>query len=257
MDDFTPLFTWPGGHRNALSVLVHVPGFGFSEAGTSQEDLIGLDYTSHGLRHLLQLFDDLDIKATIAFTAESVVDTPDLVKESFDRGHEVAASICSPVGTHGDLLPNLRDLTGERVRGLVARLPNFPANELDDPWGDDSGRAWEMDGRNCDLPLLQRDPDAALMPMSPYLMDLTWLSPARPLPPSSLLETWMQTLEAQRELGSYMPVIVHPHVMGRPGFLATLRRFLDTAIAYGDVWIARIDHIAATWHAYEPDGERE
>lgn len=255
MDDFKPLFQWPAGHRSALSVLVHVPGFGFSEAGISQEDLIGLDYTAVGLRNLFRLFADLDVQATIAFTAESVVDAPNLVTEAHELGHEIAASICSPVGTHGELLPNLRELTGERVHGLLARLPNFPANELDDAWGDDSGKAWEIDGRTTDLPVMQRDPDAALLPMNPYLMDLTWLNPARPLPPSSLLETWLQTLEAQREMGGYMPIIVHPHVMGRPGFVPTLQRFLDAAIAYGDVWITRMDHVATTWHTYDPDGD--
>lgn len=255
MEEHDLAFQWPGGHRTALSVLVHVPGFGFSEDGTSQDDLAGLDYTQDGLRHMLRLFADLDIQATIAFTAEAVIDAPEMVTEARAAGHEIAASCCSAIGTNGDLLPNLRDHTGERVGGLVSKLPGFPVHELEDAWGNDSGKAWQMDGRSGDLPLLQRDPDAALIPLSPYMIDTAWLSPARPLPPSSLLETWMLALEQHRELGAYMAVVIHPHIMGRPGFLSTLERFLDTVIAHGDVWIARIDHIAATWHAYDPSEE--
>lgn len=250
MIDAAPAFQWPGGHRCAVSIIVHVPGFGFSEDGTSQASLLGLDYTPTGLRRILTALDDLDVSATFAFTAESLVDAPALVRQAHDSGHEIAASYCSASGATDDLLRFIREEIGERANGIVARMPGFPSNELDDAWGNDSGRAWLIDGRSGDLPLLQRDPDAALIPLSPYLMDTTWLSPERPLPPSSLLEAWMLALDAHREDGTFMPIVVHPHIIGRPGFLGTLVRFLDDVIARGDVWIARVDHIAATWHAY-------
>lgn len=250
MGDFTPQFQWPGGHRSGLSLIVHVPGFGFSEGGTDQEDLLGLDYTPTGIRHLLRALEDLDIHATFAFTAEAAVDVPELIQEAHELGHEVAASFCSAGGAMNDLVASLSESIGAPVNGIVARIPGFPTSELDDDWGNDSGNAWLIDGRSGDLPKLQHDPEAATIPISPYLLDTTWLSPVRPLPPSSLLETWMLALEAQRQDGHYLSIIVHPHIMGRPGLLGTLTRFLDDVIAHGDVWIARVDHIAATWHTY-------
>ena len=250
MDGFSPNFQWPGGHRSALSMVVHVPGFGFSEAGTDQEDLLGLDYTPTGIRNIFRTLDDLDIHATFAFTAESHVDVPDLIREAHQRGHEVAASFCSAGGAMNDLTATLAETIGQGVNGVISRIPGFPTSELDENWGNDSGRAWLIDGRSGDLPTTQRDPDAALIPISPYLMDTTWLSPVRPLPPSSLLETWMLALEAQRQQGLFMPIIIHPHIMGRAGLIGTLTRFLDDVIAHGDVWIARVDHIAATWQVY-------
>lgn len=250
MDDFTPRFQWPGGHRSALSLLIHVPGYGFSEGGTDQEDLLGLDYTATGLRHLFRVLEDVDVHATFAFTAESCVDVPNLIREAHERGHEVAASFCSAGGAMDDLVATLSEAVGSHVNGIVTRIPGFPTSEPGDTWGNDSGKAWMIDGRSGDLPTLQHDPDAALIPISPYIMDTAWLSPVRPLPPSSLLEAWMLALEAQRTDGLYMPLIVHPHIMGRPGLIGTLTRFLDDVIAYGDVWIARVDQIAATWHAY-------
>lgn len=250
MGDNSPTFRWPGGHRSALALVVHVPGFGFSEDGTSQEDLLGLDYTPVGLRKLYDALEDLDIQATFAFTAESLVDAPQLVREAHDRDHEVAASFCSASGGTDDLVSGIQEEIESRINGVIARIPGFPSSELDHTWGNDGGKAWIVDGRSGDLPVLQRDPDAALIPTSPYLMDTPWLSPVRPLPPSSLLEAWMLALDAHREEGTFMPLIIHPHIMGRPGFLGTLIRFLDDVIAHGDVWIARVDHIAATWHSY-------
>lgn len=243
-------FQWPGGHRSALSIIVHVPGSRFSEDGTSQEELLGLDYTATGLRKILVALADVDVNATFAFTAGAVSDAPKMVHEVHEGGHEIAASFCSASGATDDLISNIEEETGSRVSGVVASMPGFPSSEMDDAWGNDGGKAWLIDGRSGDLPVLQRDPDAALIPTSPYMMDTTWLSPVRPLPPSSLLETWMLALDAHRDEGTYMPLIIHPHIMGRPGFLGTLVRFLDDVIARGDVWIARVDHIAATWHAF-------
>lgn len=251
MSDFSPAFTWPGGHLSAVSILVHVPGYGFSEGGTNQEDLLGLDYAPQGVRNILQMLADVDVQATFAFTSESIVDTPELVTDAHNAGHEVAASLCSASSSTSDLVGTLRDAIDGPVHGIVARLPGFPTSDIEDDWGSDSGKSWLVDGRTGDLPSLQRDPDSALIPISPYLIDTRWLSPERPLPPSSLLETWMLSLDAHREAGTYMPIVVHPHIIGRHGLLGTLTRFIDDIIARGDVWIAPINHIAATWHAYE------
>lgn len=250
MDDLSQAFQWPGGHRCAVSLIVHVPGFGFSEDGTSQEDLLGLDYTATGVNKLLAALADLDVAASFAFTAESLVDSPSMLAKVRAYGHEIAASFCSASGETDDLIAAIGEEIDERINGIVARIPGFPSSELDHDWGNDSGKAWVIDGRSGDLPVLQRDPDAALIPTSSYLLDSAWLSPARPLPPSSLLETWMLALDAHLVEGTFMPIIIHPHIMGRPGFLGTLVRFLDDVIAHGDVWIAPVDHIAATWHAY-------
>lgn len=253
MIDSTPSFSWPGGHRAAVGLLVHVPGFGFSQDGTSQADLVGLDYTPHGFARLLRVLADFDVSATFALTPEAAVDAPDAAAQVIDAGHEVAASFCSPSGSNDDLLRTLRDAIGGRVNGLVAQLPGFPGTELDRPWGSDSGQSWIINGSGGDLPTTQHDPEATVIPISPYVLDTTWLSPARPLPPSSLLEAWLEALNAHREDGTFMPIVIHPHIIGRPGFVSVLNRLLDDIIALGDVWIARMDHIAATWQIMVDD----
>lgn len=249
----SPTFQWPAGHRSALSLVVHVPGTGLSDESTSNPDLVGLDYTVTGCHHLLTMLADVDVKATFAFTAEAVQTAPQLVRLAAEQGHEIAASACSPAGSTEDAIESLYDLTNARINGLIEQLPGFQASDYTDAWGNDSGRAWHISGMSGDYPVLAPDSDAVRMPVSPYLIDSVWLSPARPLPQSSLLEAWSLALAAHRTDGSFMPVVVHPHIMGRPGFLGTLTRFLDESIASGDVWITRLDHIAATWHEYKPE----
>lgn len=258
MTDYTPAFSWPAGHRTAISLLVHIPGHGFRDGGDHQDDQIGLDYTPQGVRHLLRVLADIDVTATFAFTSEAIEDAPELLAEVHDADHELAVSNCSTTGSIEDVIDAIADQFDLRVNGLVASIPGFPTSELEIDWGSDSGMAWLIDGRSGDLPSLQTNPNVALIPTSPYLIDTAWLSPQRPLPPSSLLEAWMLALDAHREGGIFMPIVIHPHIIGRPGFLGTLTRFLDDVIARGDVWIAPMQHIAATWHAYYAElGEDE
>ena len=67
-----------------------------------------------------------------------------------------------------------------------------------------------------------------------------------------LLEAWSLALAAHRTDETLMTVVLHPHIAGRPGFSGTVTRFLDEAIAAGDVWISRLDHIARAWHETAP-----
>lgn len=251
-----PTFQWPAGHRAAMSLVIHVPGTGLTDEGTSNPDLVGLDYAVTGSHHLLTMLADVDIKATFAFTAEAVKSAPQLVRLASEQGHEIAASSCSSAGSTEDAIENLNDLSSARINGLVEQLPGFQASDYSDAWGNDSGKAWHITGMSGDFPVLTPDSDAVRIPVSPYLIDSAWLSPARPLPQSSLLEAWSLALGAHRADGSFLTVVVHPHIMGRPGFLGTLTRFLDEAIATGDVWITRLDHIAATWHEFKPELQR-
>lgn len=255
MTENLPRIEWPGGHRAALSLLVHVPGTGLVDEPTGQSDLVGLDYTVTGLQRILDQLADLDITATIAFGGDAAESAPQLVRRAIELGHEVAATACSATGSTEDLLDTIGRLTDERVNGLVEQLPGFQSSELDDAFGNDSGRAWRVTGAGGDWPILLRDADATVLPVSPYLMDTAWLSPSRPLPPSSLLEAWSLALGAHRADSTFMPIVVHPHIMGRPGLLGTLVRFFDEVIATGDVWIARMDHVALTWSTYQQSAQ--
>lgn len=255
MTDSPSGFRWPAGHRAALSVLIHVPSLGLESESTRNPNLIGADYTATGLGRLLHLLADLDLRATVAFTSEAANGAPQLLRRAADLGHEVAASVCSSTATVPDLVETIGGVIDAPVSGLVEQLPGLPSADVEDTFGDESGTAWRITGASGDVPFPVRDPAATVIPVSPYLVDLAWLAPSRPLPPSSLLEAWSLALAAHRADGTFMPVVIHPHVFGRPGLIGTLERFLDEVIATGDTWVARLDHVARAVFELSPTQE--
>lgn len=255
MTDLSTGFTWPAGHRAALSVIIHVPGMGLDADGLRTPGMTGVDYSATGLDRMLETLADLDIFATIAFTTEAVESSPQLLKRAIDLGHEVAASACSATVSTPELLRTLSNVIDGPVNGIIEQIPGLPSSEIDEPFGDDSGNTWRITGMSGDLPVSATNPDATIIPISPYLIDMTWLSPAAPLPPSSLLETWSLSLAAHRTGRSFMPIVLHPHIAGRPEFTGTISRFLDEVIAAGDVWVARLDHVARAWYELSPSNK--
>ncbi len=245
-------FRWPGGHRAALGVVVHVAGLGLDAGASTQPELVGVDYTATGLQRMLDMLRDLDMSATVAFTADAMNGSPQLIRRTVDLGHEVAISAASGNGSSDELLSTMERLTGSPVAGVIEQLPGFPADTGAAQAHNDSENAWRMTGAGGDLPVTISEPAATLIPYSPYMVDTVWLSPSRPLPPSSLLEAWSLALAAHRADGTLMTVVLHPHIAGRPGFADTITRFLDEAIGAGDVWIARLDHIARAWYELAP-----
>ena len=255
MTDVTSQFRWPAGHRSALSVIIHVPGLGLDPESNPVPGLVGVDYTATGLLRLLDTLADLDVPATVAFTTEAANSAPQLVRRVVELGHEVAASACGPTASTSDLMDIIANASGSPVEGLIEQLPGLPSDDQDEIFGSDSGNAWRITGISGDLPIQVRDPNASIIPISPYFIDMTWLSPSGPLPPSSMLEAWSLSLAAHRTEGTFMPLVLHPHIAGRPGIVGTVSRFLDEVIAAGDVWIARLDHVARASYELSPNSE--
>lgn len=255
MTDNSARINWPAGHRAALSVIIHVPGMGLDSEAARTPGMIGIDYTATGLHRLLETLADLDISTTVAFTPEAVESSPQLLKRALDLGHEIAASACAATVSGPDLLETLSNLADAPIHGMIEQLPGMPSSEQEDAFGDDSGNAWRITGLSGDMPVSVAEPEATIVPISPYLIDMTWLSPSGPLPPSSLLETWSLSLAAHRTEGTFMPIVLHPHIAGRPEFAGTISRFLDEVIATGDVWVARLDHLARAWFELSPNNK--
>lgn len=245
-------FPWPAGHRAALSVIIHVAGLGLDSEPMRTPGLVGVDYTATGLRRLMETLADLDISCTVAFTTEAANSAPQLLRRAAELGHEVAASACAATASTPELIDTIVNVTDTPVSGLIEQLPGLPSSEQEEPFGDESGNAWRITGAGGDLPFQARDPNATIIPISPYFIDMTWLSPSGPLPPSSLLEAWSLSLAAHRTEGTFMPIVIHPHIAGRPGLVGTISRFLDEVIAAGDVWIARLDHVARAAYEFSP-----
>ena len=242
----TQQISWPANHRAALIVLIHVdaPDLGDDPAASG-----GLDYTATGLQRLLRAFADLDVPVTAAWTNRALATYPQIARAALDQGHELAISRIRNVNNLDEnLIARISDLPPS---GSVEALPLPGLGATEATSTPENSLYWTINGTGGDLPVRlasQSDaPQATIIPVNPFWIDLAWLNPDRPLPPSSLLEAWSFGLSAVRTEGGLMTVVVHPHISGRPGFADSLVRFVDEAIASGDVWIASAAQVAEWW----------
>lgn len=237
---------WPGNHRAAMTVIVEVDALDLEHVN-GPPPAPGLDYAADGLRRIFEHLDDIDVPATFAWSSHALGALPMLVRQSAERGHEVAISLADGRSTSEHVVEQLASadrLTGQQVKGIVALGPAPLPDPIGQVAGFDQG-SWTATAGGGDLP--QAIGSIVSIPTSPYYNDLAWLHPDRPLPPSSMLEVVVTGLDAARSGQYLLPLVVHPHVIGRPGFSAVLARLLDDAIAAEDVWIARADQVAAWW----------
>ena len=246
---YASLATWPANHRAALIVLVHIDVPPMER--TSPAGPLGLDYTASGLQRLLTAFADLDIPVSTAWTSRAISTLPQLARAASDAGHELAVSYVGASMENGweHALDRVSDAP---VTGCVGSLP-LPDHDGDLgllAHGVSEGMTWAVTGIGGDVPVISsigEGRELAAIPVSPYWADGTWLAPDRPLPPSSLLETWSLGLASVREEGGLMTVVLQPHISGRPGLSGQIVRFLDEVIECGDVWVATAGQVAEWW----------
>lgn len=231
-----PHATWPAGHRAALCIVILVDA---PTATTGpNEASIGLDYTANGLGRLITVLDDLDVKATFAWSAAGIATYPLSAKRAADSEHEIAPwmTTSEPANPSGEIQ---RVVDMEPVGAVTG--------SVEEPVPTSKGvYSWAITGVSGDVPTLVEE--TTVIPISPYWIDTTWLNPAHPLPPSSFLEAWSLSLATTRTEGGLMTIVLHPHIAGRPGICSQIVRFLDEVIDSGDVWIAPAS-LLAMWTA--------
>ncbi|HYI26145.1 MAG TPA: hypothetical protein VD767_12110, partial [Thermomicrobiales bacterium] len=236
---------WPGSQRAALAILIFVDAQANGTNHGAEEP--GIDYAASGLQRLLGILADLDLPATTAWTPAAISLFPQLARNAIDAGHEFA--LAGPQTSQSDLgAATLSNLADAQVVGRVDYLSTAGWPEDDGP--NDAGFTWRVTGVGGDAPIptvIDELAPSVTIPVSPYWIDRTWLDPERPLPPSSLLEAWSLSLGEVRTEGGLMTIVLHPHIIGRPGFSGQLVRFLDEVIGTGDTWVATAAQIADWW----------
>jgi peptidoglycan/xylan/chitin deacetylase (PgdA/CDA1 family) len=208
---------------------------------------------------------------TVTFTAAAVAleKAPDLARAIVAGGHEV----CS----HGhrwvhqfsfkeererefirNATESLRASTGERPRGWLSRYlftPNTRRLLIEegyfyhmDDFGDDVPR-WDF----VDVGGQQRG-----IVIVPYALDTNdmkmWVAPAHS--PQQWLDYAVATFDQLYEEGSVQPKImslgVHLRIIGRPGRIGALARFMQHVAAKKDVWVTSRLAIAERFAALNP-----
>jgi peptidoglycan/xylan/chitin deacetylase (PgdA/CDA1 family) len=269
-----PEFPWPRAHKAAmfLSFDVDAESAWTAPDPARYEQLVTMSFGGFearvGVPKLLEMLAQLGLRATFFITGWSVEAHPAMAEAILRAGHEI--------GHHGfhHLMPLPGDpmLVEEIDRGLDTlkrRLGVVPVGYRA-PSGESCeelrvllkqrgllySSSWRDDVRPYRHLLADNTPGLVELPVTMTYDD--WLyglsnrySPRSMFPAEHVLSIWQDELAETRDWGGLITTVLHPQVSGRPMRLRLLRNFLLHTQAYGDVWIATGEEIAAHFAACE------
>jgi OHCU decarboxylase len=232
-----------------------------------------------GFWRLHRLFTGLDVPVTVYGVATALARSPEQVAAMREAGWEIASHGLRWIDyrdhAEGDERRDIAEavrlheaVTGERPRGWYTGRTSINTVRLA---GEEGGLAYISDTYDDDLPYwLDRDEQGR--PMSPqliipYTLDANDMRFATPQGFNSgdqffaYLRDAFDTLYAEGMAGrpSMMSIGLHCRLIGRPGRVESLRRFIEYVRAREKVWIARRIDIARHWraeHPYQPPALR-
>jgi len=220
-----------------------------------------------GFWRLHRLFSELNIPATVYGVASALARSPEQVRAMQDAGWEIASHGLKWV-EHKDMDPDTEraqiaeavrlhtEVTGERPYGwytgrcsvntvpLVAEEGGFAY--ISDTYDDDLPYWIEINGR-----------DQLIIP---YTLDANDMRFATPQGFNSgdqfyaYLKDSFDALYAEGHAGQakMMSIGLHCRLIGRPGRVMALRRFMEYAASHADVWFPRRIDIARHWAQIHP-----
>jgi peptidoglycan/xylan/chitin deacetylase (PgdA/CDA1 family) len=279
-----PSVEWPDRARLALSFVVNVeegaepsPADGDARAESRAEMPHGArdgvrdlaiesqyEYGSRaGLWRILEVLSDKGVRATFAACGRALERNPTGAAAIVASGHEVCShgyEWREPSTMTRDeerrairrAVEAIETTTGRRPVGWYSRWgPSVHTREL---LVEEGGFLYDSDAYNDDLPYevaVSGRPFVVL----PYAMDTNdmkfWLGGFALA--SQFAEYLRDTFDVLYAEGAHRPrmmsVGIHARILGRPGRIRALTRFLEHVSSHEGVWIARRDEIARHWLA--------
>ena len=284
-----PKADWPGGARIAVQLVLNYEEgaemnvlHGDAASETFLSDMINpaavagarhmsmeqiYEYGARaGVWRLLRLFDRCGVPVTVFGVAQAMERNPAVVEAFLEAGHEIAS--------HGWRWINYQDvpeqverehmaraisihkrLTGERPLGWYTGRTSPNTRRL---VAEDAGFLYDADDYSDDLPFWAKAGRHTQL-IVPYTLEAndmrfsgTGLNTGEQF--FSYLKDAFDVLYAEgEETPKMMSVGLHCRIVGRPGKMAGLERFIRYAQGHKDVWFARRVEIARHWrekHAY-------
>ncbi|MCK6264686.1 allantoinase PuuE [Vibrio sp. ZSDE26] len=219
-----------------------------------------------GVWRVLRLFDEYEIPLTIFAVAMAIERYPDVAKAMVKAGHE----ICS----HGyrwidyqymdkDLerehmskaIDIIEKVTGSRPLGWYTGRTGPNTRQL---VADEGGFLYDSDAYDDDLPYWHTQGEKPQL-VIPYTLDANDMRFSTVQGFNSgeqfyqYLKDTFDTLYMEGETApKMMSVGLHCRLIGRPGRIAALRKFLDYVKQHDRVWLTRRVDIAKHWHEVHP-----
>lgn len=281
-----PAANWPGGARVAISLVLNyeeggensvLHGDAASEAFLS--DIAGAamwqgqrhwnmesiyDYGARaGFWRLHRLFTAMNLPVTIYGVATALARAPEQVAAMKDAGWEIAS--------HGLKWVEHKDMPAEEEARQIAEAIRLHTEVVGEPpRGWYTGRCsantveltaktgqfdWISDTYDDDLPYWRRygDRDQLVIPYTLEANDMRFATAPGYINGDQFGDYLIDTFEElYRDGGRMFSVGLHCRLVGRPGKIAGLRKFLDHVHKKGGAWFATRGEIAAHWAAQNP-----
>jgi len=218
-----------------------------------------------GFWRLWRLFTGLDVPVTVYGVTLAMARNPEAVAAMKEAGWEIAS--------HGYRWLEYKDfseeeerkhireavrlhteLTGERPLGLYQGKPSENTLRLTQ----EEGFLYSCDSYADDLPYWVKGIDGKPYLVIPYTLEANDMRFATPQGFNSGDQFFTYLKDSFDELyregaegaPKMMNIGLHCRLVGRPGRIAALRRFLEYVKSHDKVWIAKRIEIAEHWHAY-------
>lgn len=280
-----PHAKWPGGARVAVQMVLNyeeggencVLNEGDAHAETFLSEIIGApaiparhismesiyEYGSRaGVWRVLRLLKKYDVPVTVFAVAMALEKYPEIAEALVREGHE----ICShgyrwinyqdvPIEVEREHMQRaievIRQTTGERPLGWYTGRTSPNTRKL---VVEEGGFMYDADDYSDDLPFWDNT-YAKPQLVIPYTLDANDMRFATPQGFHTgeqffayLKDAFDTLYEEGRESPKMMSVGLHCRLIGRPGRIAGLERFLRYIKEHDDVWICRRIDIARHWH---------
>ena len=261
-------YSIPDGDNTSEIYLREVPGASMGEGLRDLQVESVYEYGSRaGFWRLMRLFKDKDIKVTIFGAALALERNPAAVQAIVDAGYDICCHGWRWIGYHlldeaeerehiQKAVASLKKLTGDRPLGWYCRYaPSVNTRRL---IVEEGGFLYDSDAYNDDLPYwvkVEGKPHLVI----PYTLDNNDMKYC--VAPGfsngndfyTYLKDAFDVLYAEGETSpKMMSVGLHARLVGKPGRIAALGRFIDYAKSHDQVWICRRIDIAKHWIEKHP-----
>jgi putative urate catabolism protein len=280
---------WPGGAKIAVQFVLNYEEGGEScilDGDPASENLLSeivgaaawpgqrnlnmesiYEYGSRaGFWRLHRLFTEHNVPVTVYGVTLAMARNPDAVAAMNEAGWEIAS--------HGYRWHEYKDYPEEKERQHIldaVRVHTEVAGER--PYGmyqgkpsdntlrlvmEEGGFLYSSDNYSDDLPFWVPDQSGKPFLIIPYTLDTNDMRFATPQGFNSgdqfftYLKDAFDELYREGEAGQakMMSVGLHCRLVGRPGRIAALRRFVEYVLSHQDVWVPTRLEIAKHWHAH-------
>jgi allantoinase len=288
--DNPPAFEWPNRARLALNIVVNYEEGSERNRADGDEELEVLSEATYparpgerelaqesmyefgsrvGIWRIVRLFDQYDIPATIFACALALERNRPVARAFVDRGYDFVGHGYRWI-SHFKMsedeereqirkaVESIREITGSRIRGWFTRPPQTVATRRILA---EEGFLYDSGCYNDEIPFFQRVGGRPFM-VVPYTLDVNdvrfWKGPSI-LTAGHFASYCIDTFDALYKEGGRAPrmmsVGLHPRIIGRPGRVGGLERFLSHVRRYEDVWITSRSDIASFWaERFAPEG---